>query len=136
MKPIELAELIGGALQEQFARSFENVLENPQNPNTSFKTAREINIKLKFTQSEKRDDMKCAILVSEKLAPQAPMETSFAIGRNLRTGELFAEEYGVQLKMPLEDQTLEMDANIEVDTETGEVIEKPAIIDMRKTARG
>lgn len=136
MKPIELAELIGGALQEQFARSFENVLENLQNPNTSFKTAREINIKLKFTQSEKRDDMKCAILVSEKLAPQAPMETSFAIGRNLRTGELFAEEYGVQLKMPLEDQTLEMDADIEVDTETGEVIEKPAIIDMRKTARG
>ena len=136
MKHIELAELIGGALQEQFARSFENVLENLQNPNTSFKTAREINIKLKFTQSEKRDDMKCAILVSEKLAPQAPMETSFAIGRNLRTGELFAEEYGVQLKMPLEDQTLEMDADIEVDTETGEVIEKPAIIDMRKTARG
>lgn len=136
MKPIELAELIGGALQEQFARSFENVLENLQNPNTSFKTAREINIKLKFTQSEKRDDMKCAILVSEKLAPQAPMETSFAIGRNLRTGELFAEEYGVQLRMPLEDQTLEMDADIEVDTETGEVIEKPAIIDMRKTARG
>lgn len=136
MKPIELAELIGGALQEQFARSFENVLENLQNPNTSFKTAREINIKLKFTQSEKRDDMKCAILVSEKLAPQAPMETSFAIGRNLRTGELFAEEYGVQLKMPLEDQTLEVDADIEVDTETGEVIEKPAIIDMRKNARG
>lgn len=136
MKPIELAELIGGALQEQFARSFENVLENLQNPNTSFKSPREINIKLKFTQSEKRDDMKCAILVSEKLAPQAPMETSFAIGRNLRTGELFAEEYGVQLKMPLEDQTIEMDADIEVDTETGEVIEKPAIIDMRKTARG
>lgn len=136
MKSIELAELIGGALQEQFARSFENVLENLQNPNTSFKTAREINIKLKFTQSEKRDDMKCAILVSEKLAPQAPMETSFAIGRNLRTGELFAEEYGVQLKMPLEDQTLEMDADVEVDTETGEVIEKPAIIDMRKTMRG
>ena len=136
MKPIELAELIGGALQEQFARSFENVLENLQNPNTSFKSPREINIKLKFTQSEKRDDMKCAILVSEKLAPQAPMETSFAIGRNLRTGELFAEEYGVQLKMPLEDQTLEMDADIEVDAETGEVIEKPAIIDMRKTARG
>lgn len=136
MKPIELAALIGGALQEQFARSFENVLENLQNPNTSFKTPREINIKLKFTQSEKRDDMKCAILVSEKLAPQAPIETSFAIGRNLRTGELFAEEYGVQLKMPLEDQTLEVDADIEVDTETGEVIEKPAIIDMRKTARG
>ncbi len=42
--------------------------------------------------------MKCAVQVSEKLAPQAPMETAFAIGKNLRDGKLYAEEYGKQLK--------------------------------------
>lgn len=130
MKHIELAEIIGGALQEQFARSFENVLENLQNPNTSFKAPREINIKLKFTQSERRDDAKVAILVSEKLAPQAPMETAFAIGRDLKTGELYAEEYGNQLKMRVDEVP-------EVDSETGEVIEQPGkIIDMRKVMEG
>lgn len=130
MKHIELAELIGGALQEQFARSFENVLENLQNPNTSFKAPREIHIKLKFTQSERRDDAKVAILVSEKLAPQAPMETAFAIGRDLKTGELYAEEYGNQMKMRVDEVP-------EVDTETGEVYEQPGkIIDMRKVMEG
>ena len=133
MKHIELADLLGGALQEQFARAFENVIENLQNPNTSFKATREINIKLKFTQSERRDDAKCAVLVTEKLAPQAPMETGFAIGRDLATGEVYAEEYGAQLRM----LPAEPASDIEVDTETGEVIEKPTnIIDLRKTARG
>jgi hypothetical protein len=130
MKNIELVELVGGALQEQFARSFESVLENLQNPNTSFKAPREITIKLKFSQSERRDDAKCAISVTEKLAPQAPMETAFAIGRDLKSGELYAEEYGNQMR-------LFNDEAPEVDTETGEVFEKPAnIIDLRKVARG
>lgn len=131
MKNIELVEIVGGALQEQFARSFENILENLQNPNTSFKAPREITIKMKFTQSERRDDAKCAILVSEKLAPQAPMETAFAIGRDLKTGELYAEEYGNQMKMRVDEP------EAEVDTETGEVFEKSTnIIDLRKAARG
>ena len=133
MKHIELADLLGGAVQEQFARSFEKVIENLQNPNTPFKNPREINIKLKFTQSEQRDKAACDIIITEKLAPQAPLGTAFAIGRDLRTGELFAEEYGAQLKMSLEDQTPE----VEVDTETGEVTEKPTnIIDLRRAARG
>lgn len=130
MKNIELVEIVGGALQEQFARSFESVLENLQNPNTSFKAPREITIKLKFTQSERRDDAKCAISVSEKLAPQAPMETAFAIGRDLKTGEVYAEEYGNQMRMRVDEMP-------EVDTETGEVLEEPGkIIDMRKVMRG
>lgn len=130
MKNIELVEIVGGALQEQFARSFESVLENLQNPNTSFKAPREITIKLKFTQSERRDDAKCAISVSEKLAPQAPMETAFAIGRDLKTGEVYAEEYGNQMRMRVDEMP-------EVDTETGEVLEEPSkIIDLRKVMRG
>lgn len=98
MEKIELKELVGGGLQEQFGKSFEKVVENLQNPNTPYKNVREISIKLKFSQNEKRDDVKCAILVSEKLAPQAPMETGFAIGTDLRTGTVYAKEYGKQLR--------------------------------------
>ena len=37
MKNVELQKLVGGALQEKFAKSFEKVIENLQDPNTSFK---------------------------------------------------------------------------------------------------
>lgn len=134
MKKIELKDIVGGALEEQFEKAFEAIIENLQNPNTSFKASREINIKLKFTQNEKRDDVKCAVQVSEKLAPQAPMETAFAIGKDLKTGKLYAEEYGNHNQMHIED-TFADDVN--VDTETGEVIEANdnKIIDLRRIAR-
>ena len=140
MKNVELKELVGGALQEQFGKSFEKVVENLQNPNTPYKNSREITIKLKFTQNEKRDDVKCAVQVSEKLAPQAPMETAFAIGKDLKTGELYAEEYGKQIRgqMSIDDYEKEQSQVIsgkEVDTETGEIIEEQPskVIDLRKT---
>jgi hypothetical protein len=137
MKKIELKELIGGALQEQFSKSFENIIENLQNPNTPFKNSREITIKLKFTQNEKRDDVKCAVQVSEKLAPQTPMETSFAIGKDLKTGEIYAEEYGKQIKgqMSVDDlPETQIVEGEEVDTETGEILGKRTakVIEFRK----
>ena len=98
MEKIKLEDLKGGALQEQFAKSFEKVVENLQNPNTPYKNVREITIKLKFFQNEKRDDVKVDIQVAEKLAPQAPMETSFTIGTDLRSGQVYAKEYGSQLR--------------------------------------
>lgn len=129
MKKVELKELASGALQEQFGKSFEKVIENLQNPNTPYKNAREIVIKMKFTQNEQRDDVKCGISVTEKLAAQAPTETAFAIGKDLKTGELYAEEYGRQVK----GQTTFDD--MEVDPKTGEVIDqtkKAEVIDLRK----
>lgn len=98
MNNIELHDLVGGALQEQFQKSFEAVVENLQNPNTSFKNAREIVIKLKFTQNESRDDVHCAISCSEKLAPQSPMETMFTVGTDLRNGQTYVEEYGKHVR--------------------------------------
>lgn len=139
MKNIQLEEMLGGALQEQFSRSFEKVVENLQNPNTPFKNAREIIIKLKFTQNEKRDDVKCSVSVSEKLAPQATMETAFAVGKNLETGELFAEEYGKQLKGQISFSDSEQaQKNIVVDVQTGEVLKETVshsnVVDLRKAA--
>lgn len=145
MKKIELKQLAGGALQEQFTKSFEKVLENLQNPNTPFKNSREINIKLKFTQNEMRDDVKCAISVTEKLAPQSTMETNFVIGKDLKTKNLFAEEYGKYVSngqmsiddLPMNNDTQLIEGNL-VDTNTGEIIDEELktdnVIDLRRTA--
>ncbi len=124
MNNIELKDLVGGALQEKFNKSFENVIENLQDQNTPFKLKRGITIKLSFEQNETRDDVTVSIDVSEKLAPQAGMKTSFSIGKDLRTGELFAEEYGRQVKgqMNINDYAVEKIDGQVVDTSTGEII--------------
>lgn len=137
MKKTDLKELAGGAVQEQFAKSFDKVMENLQNPNTPYKNVREITIKLKFVQNEGRDDVKCGILVSEKLAPQSPMETAFSVGKDLRTGEIYYTEYGKQLRgqMSMEDMKQpEIPAN--VDQETGEVLPEHTdnVVDFRNIA--
>ena len=147
MQQVNLEEIIGGALQEKFSKSFEKVVENLQNPDTPYKNAREITIKMKFTQNEMRDDVKCAVSVTEKLAPQTAMATQFAIGKDLITGELYAEEYGRQIKgqMSINDYAAEkeplqvIDGDL-VDTETGEVIEEQQeskyasnVVDLRKS---
>lgn len=125
MNKVELQNLVGGQLQEKFEHAFEKVLENLQDPNTSFKVKRGITIKLDFVQNEKRDDVLVSVDVSEKLAPQAGMKTSFSIGKDLQTGEIYAEEYGKQIKgrMNLFDI---------MDPETGEVIEQNQNIDSNK----
>lgn len=137
MEKIELRELVGGALHEQFNKAFERVVENLQNPNTPYKTTREITIKLKFQQNEFRDDVKCGISVTEKLAAQSPMETSFAIGKNLKTGELYAEEYGKQVRGQLSINDVQQAVEeMETDMETGEILnEQPDnVIDLRRAA--
>ena len=121
MNKVEIQKLVGGALQEQFEKSFEKVIENLMNPNTAFKPPREISIKLKFHQNENRDDVKCEIQVSEKLAPQQPMATSFAIGKDLRTGKMYAKEYGKNVdQIPIDLGTPE---TVTVNTETGEILD-------------
>lgn len=94
MNKINLQEIVGGQLQAKFERSFEKVIENLQDPNTSFKVKRGITIKLDFTQNEDRDDVSVSVMISEKLAPQQDMNTKFYIGKDLKTEEVFAEEYG------------------------------------------
>lgn len=137
MNTVELKEMVGGGLQEQFSKSFEKVIENLLNPNTPYKNNREINIKLKFTQNEARNDVKCAVQVVEKLAPQAPMETAFAIGKNLRDGKLYAEEYGKQLKGQASIDDLDSQGVVSVDINTGENIDEKSrgtVINFRKAA--
>ena len=134
MNKVELQNLVGGAVQEKFAKSFERVVENLQDQNTSFKVKRGITIKLDFEQNEDRDDVQVTVDVVEKLAPQSGMKTSFYIGKDLQTGEVFAEEYGKQVRgqMKLDDYSKEqvIDGKA-VDTDTGEII-NDKIVDFRK----
>ena len=125
MNKVELQNLVGGQLQEKIEHAFEKVLENLQDPNTSFKIKRGITIKLDFVQNEKRDDVLVSVDVSEKLAPQAGMKTSFSIRKDLQTGEIYAEEYGKQIKG-------QMNLFDIMDPETGEVIEQNQNIDSNK----
>lgn len=133
MAKVSLEQVMGGGLQEQFGKAFDRVIENLADPNTPFKEARKITIELKFTQNEGRDDVSCAVSVKEKLAAQAPMNTAFMIGKNLKTGELYAEEYGRHNRLKGQTSFDE----IQVDPETGEVLEEKQpvnveIVDFRK----
>lgn len=138
MNNVELQSLVGGALQEKFGKAFERVIENLQDSNTSFKVKRGITIKLTFDQNEARDDVSVSIDVQEKLAPQAGMKTSFYIGKDLKSGELYAEEYGKQIKgqMTLQDyaQPVQKIGEDEVNIETGEVLTNETVVDFRKAA--
>lgn len=135
MEKVSLEQMVGGALQEQFTKAFDRVVDNLHDPNTSFKEARKITIELKFTQNEARDDVSCAVSVKEKLAAQAPMQTAFMVGKNLKTGQMYAEEYGRHNHLKGQMSVDEVD----VDPATGEVKEeqpatKAAVFDFRKAA--
>lgn len=136
MNKVELQSILGGALQEKFSKSFERIIDNLQDVNTSFKVKRKLSITLDFTQNENRDDVKVNVNVVEKLAPQAPMATAFSIGKDLKTGEMYAEEYGKQIKgqmsindfaQPQQEET----EKIMVDQSTGEIIAHDKVVDFR-----
>lgn len=121
MKKVSLHEITGGSLQEQFERAFERVIENLADPNTSYKEPRKITISLTFKQNERRDDVACDVLVAEKLAPQGATRTAFSVGRNLKTGELYAEEYG-RNQMSINDIYTEEEAITEQPSENPKIL--------------
>ena len=115
------------------------MVENLQDLNTSFQVKRKITITLSFDQNEARDDVSVSVDVAEKLAPQQGMNTKFFIGKDLKTGEVFAEEYGKQIRGQMSISDLETAPANEntvdvVDTETGEVLETGKVVDLRKAA--
>lgn len=113
MNKINLEEFAGGALQEQFNDAMGKVLVNMQDLNTSFKAKREITVKVTFTQDEQRENVKVNVSTTTKLANAMPVETLMAVGKNLKTGEIVAEEYGRQIR-----------GQQKFDPETGEILEE------------
>ncbi|WP_124066274.1 hypothetical protein [Clostridium sp. E02] len=139
MVKVNLEEFAGGALQEKFDVAMGKVLDNMQDPNTPWKNKRAITVKVTLQQNEDRDDAQVDVSVETKTAPVVPIATRMAIGKNLKTGETFATEYGKQLRgqMSLEECLIPKgDIVIDgksVDTETGEIkLEKEGkVVDMR-----
>lgn len=96
---MDLSMVAGGALQEIAEREIEKVVENLNDENTPWKPKRMVTIKLEFTQNENRDDVTMKITAdTPKLAPAKPVETKFSMGKDLRSGQIYMEEYGPQIK--------------------------------------
>ena len=133
---VNLEQFANGALQEKFDMAFQRVIENMQDPNTPYKNKRVISIKIALTQNENRDDSAVEVSVETKLAPVMPIATRMSIGKDLRTGEIYAEEYGKQIKGQMSFSDMEESALLTavgedvVDTDTGEVVGK--VTDFRR----
>lgn len=136
MSKVNLETFAGGALQEKVDRAMDEVLQNMQDPNTPWKNKRGITIKISFQQNEDRDDTAVDVVVEKKLAHSSPIVTRMSIGTDLDTGEVYAEEYGKQVKgqMSLNDwNAVQEEAGKAVvdgktiDTSTGEVLEEPTV---------
>lgn len=138
MSKVNLETFAGGALQEKFDDAMEKVLVNMTDQNTPWKNKRKIVVEVSFEQNEDRDDSSVNVSVVPKLAPVKPVSTRMAIGKDLETGQVFAEEYGSQCRgqMTLEDYQNQQDQVVDgkiVDPETGEIREESRVIDLRQT---
>lgn len=138
MSKVNLETFAGGALQEKFDDAMEKVLVNMTDPNTPWKNKRKITVEVTFEQNEDRDDSTVNVSVVPKLAPVKPVSTRMVIGKDLATGQVFAEEYGNQCRgqMTLDDYQGQRDQVVDgktVDTETGEIREGSRVIDLRET---
>ncbi|HIT65962.1 MAG TPA: hypothetical protein IAB61_01765 [Candidatus Merdisoma merdipullorum] len=133
MSKINLEEFAGGALQEKFDEAFEKTVQNMLDPNTPWKNKRKITVEITLEQNEDRSDTAVNVSVVMKLAPVKPVETRMVIGKNLKTGEVFAEEYGKQIRgqMSIDDYQMQEVDGKTVDTETGEIKETEKVLDFR-----
>lgn len=135
MSRVNLETFAGGALQEKFDDAIEKVLINMTDPNTPWKNKRKIVVEVSFEQNEDRDDSTVNVSVVPKLAPVKPVSTRMAIGKDLETGQVFAEEYGSQCRgqMTLDDYQDQIVDGKTVDPETGEIREGSRVINLRET---
>ena len=139
MELLNLKDIAGGALQEKANAAMQKVLDNMQDPNTPWKSKRQIVIKIAFAQNEDRDDVAVGISVDAKLAPVTPIATRMAIGKDMASGESYEEEYGKQIKgqmcldMRAASGKLDQADGSAVDAETGEILEPDnKVVDLRK----
>lgn len=93
-----LSTIANGELEDKFQRELALVLQNLMDINTPYKTKRKITIDMVFEQNEERRDIQIGIAVKSKLAPRSPVKTHLGTGKDLRTGKLYIEEYGSQLR--------------------------------------
>lgn len=101
MEAVELKNIAGGALQAKFNKAMEAVVANLLDPNTPSKDKRKITIEMTFVTDEERTQVASTVSVKQKLAPLHPINTQFGIGKDLKDGGNFIEEYGfVEVDQP------------------------------------
>ena len=129
-----MKNIAGGALQAKFNKAMEAVVANLLDPNTPSKDKRKITIEMTFVTDEERTQVASTVSVKQKLAPLHPINTQFGIGKDLKDGGNFIEEYGQHLpgQLALNENVNEQTINGQVvDTDTGEVLESK-VVDYRK----
>ena len=134
MEAVELKNIAGGALQLKFNKAMEAVVANLLDPNTPSKDKRKITIEMTFVTDEERTQVASTVSVKQKLAPLHPINTQFGIGKDLKDGGNFIEEYGQHLpgQLALNENLNEQTINGQVvDTDTGEILESK-VVDYRK----
>ena len=110
-KNINLEDFAGGALSERFNLALQEVLENLQDPNTSYTAKRKLTINLDFVTNESREITSVDIVAKTKLCPAKAITTSLMMDINCE-GEVIASEYKKQIAGQVA---------MTVDSETGEV---------------
>lgn len=93
-----LSRIANGQLEEKFQHELARVMQNLMDINTPYRDKRKITIDMTFGQDEERREIQISLAVKSKLAPRAPVRTHFGTGRDLKTGKLYIEEYGSQLR--------------------------------------
>lgn len=135
-RKLTLASLFGGALQEKVNRALYKVAENILDPNTAAKAKRTVTIKLSLLPNEKdREDVLIHADVTYALAPEDGVASSMYMQRDIDTGRVTVAEYQrgeVKGQLDFGDIGLFSDDEEEVDTETGEIINK--VVDIRREA--
>lgn len=129
MNSIDFREFAGGALQEKLNIAFDKVIQNMLDVNTPYKDKRKIVCTITFQQDESRSETEVDVGVETKVPSVCKTVTRMGIGRNLKTGEIFVEEYGKGVKGQM---AMTFNEN-EVDAETGEIKEQPDnVVPVRK----
>lgn len=130
----DLKEVAGGALQEKVDQAFCKVIQNMSDVNTPYGAKREITLKITFSQNEDRTKCDCKMDVKTKLANPIPVTTMFYTDKDLDTGKVYANEFGnsVPGQTSLKDLgiTTASDGTV-VDTDTGKIITKDPVVDLR-----
>jgi hypothetical protein len=88
---MKLENLGYGAAAEKFEDAVIEVVKNIQDPNTDWKTARQINMTVSFSPDENRREAKMMITVSTKLVGRKPYTSTVLVGIH-RNGDVEARE--------------------------------------------
>lgn len=100
-RPLLMQDMKGGEVMELANSALQLAQENVLDPNTDWKKARTVTLKVTFKiQNEDRESMIVEAEVTSKLAPVRPMLMSATIGRERVGGEMKAVAYELATSNP------------------------------------